>query len=162
MEKRILVLSLAAAGLILSGSSQAAVSKQLEVMATVASSCTLDVSKVDFGIFSGTELTANGEVRVNCNQNVPYVIGLDGGRNIDAAGNRTLQDGAGNALPYRLTYLGEPWGDNGSTDPNAARPVLGVGKGAIERFTVEGFLWVPATAPAPGVYSDIVTVTVSF
>jgi len=165
MEKRLLILSLAAAGLIVSGTSQAgSVSKPLEVMASVASTCTLDVTRVDFGQFVGEILDVAGEVRVNCNRNVPYVIAMDAGKSKDAQGNRNMKDSSGNKLPYRLAYIGSDWGDNGLANTfTGGDPVTAVGKGTIEKFTVEGRIYAtPNGAPAPGVYNDIVTVTVAF
>lgn len=164
MEKRLLVLSFAAAGLILSGASQAATTKPLEVMATVASACTLDVSKVDFGQFVGTELVANGTVIVNCNPGVAYRIGMTAGSNPDAVKNRQMSDSTGkNFLKYRLSYMDNDWGDTGMTNTtdNKHVPVNGVGIGAPDPHTVEGRIWA-VSAPAPGVYSDTVMVTVAF
>jgi len=164
MEKRLLILSLAAAGLIVSGTSQANVSKPLEVMASVAATCSLDVTRIDFGQFNGDMLDATGEVRVNCNRGVPYLIAMDAGKGIDAGKNRNMKDSAGNKLPYRLTYIGANWGDKGLANTFIdGEPVVAVGKGAIEPFTVEGSIYAtPNGAPSPGTYSDIVTVTVAF
>lgn len=164
MEKRFLVLSFAAAGLILSGASQAATTKPMEVMATVASACTLDVSKVDFGQFVGNELAANGTVTVNCNPGVAYQIGMTAGSNPDAAKNRQMADSTGrNFLKYRLTYLEEAWGDTGMTNTTNTThlPVKGIGLGAPDPHTVGGLIWA-VNAPAPGTYSDTVMVTVAF
>ena len=164
MEKRFLVLSFAAAGLILSGASQAATTKPMEVMATVASACTLDVSKVDFGVFVGTDLPATGTVSVMCNPGLLYKIGMTAGTNPDGVKNRQMADGSGNKfLKYRLSYLGDDWGDAGMTNTTNVthKPVTGIGTGAVDQFTVEGLIWA-TNAPAPGTYSDTVMVTVAF
>jgi len=162
MEKRFLAISIlsAAMALPISYSAQAATSAPMEIMVTVVSSCAVEVTPIDFGNYNGAQINRTGEVSVACNDGVPYAIGLDAGLHYDQA-NRFMADGAGNMLPYRLTYAGADWGDNTVTDTYRADPVTGVGIGIAEAYTVEAMVWANQNA-SPGVYTDTVTVTVAF
>lgn len=154
-------LAVTTVGLIFSGISHAAVSKPIEIMASVASACTLDVAPLNFGTYTGAALNVNSELRVNCSRGQPYAVLMGAGKNSDPAGPRNMRDSAGNKLPYTLTYAGRDWGDNGATSSGGA-PVTGVGKGRLERYSVEGHVRVLNAAPASGVYNDTVMVTLAF
>ena len=162
MEKRFLALSALSAGLAFGGATsvQAATSAPMEVMATVVSSCIVDVTPIDFGNYNGLQINTTGEISVSCNAGVPYAIALDAGLNSDGA-NRLMSDAVGNLLPYRLTYAGADWGDTGVTDTYPGDPVAGVGVGIPEGYTVEAMLF-PNQSAQPGIYTDTVTVTVAF
>lgn len=162
MKKRYLALSLITAGFTLGGatSTQAATTAPMEVMATVVSSCVVDVMPIDFGNYNGVQVNTTGEITVSCNAGVPYAVALDAGLHSDGA-NRLMADAVGNLLPYRLTYEGADWGDTGVTDTYPGDPVAGVGLGIPESYTVEAMLF-PNQNAAPGVYTDTVTVTVAF
>ncbi len=162
MEKRFLALSVLSAAMAFSVSSnvQAATSAPMEIMVTVVSSCAVEVTPIDFGNYNGAQINRTGEVTVACNDGVPYAIGLDAGLHYDQA-NRFMADGAGNMLPYRLTYAGTDWGDIAVTDTYPGDPVAGVGIGIPEAYTVEAMVFANQNAQ-PGVYTDTVTVTVAF
>ncbi len=159
MERR-LVLPLCAAVLLPFSASAAQVSTPLEIMATVSSTCTVTSAQVDFGVYNGPRANSTGEVVVTCNDGVPFSVGLDGGLNSDGA-NRRMADSGGNYLPYRLTYLGGEWGDDGITNSYRGAPVQSSGTGAPEAFTVDALIFANQEVP-PGVYTDTVTVTVAF
>jgi len=162
MDKRFLALSLLSAGLILPtiSTTQAASTAPLDIMATVVSACSVDVSPIDFGAYDGNQINTSGEITVSCNAGVPYAIALDAGLHSDGA-NRYMADDVGNTLPYRLAYGTAEWGDSGVTDTYTGDPVSSVGVGAPESFTVDALVFSNQTA-APGVYTDTVTVTVAF
>lgn len=162
MKKRSLALSFLTAGIAFGGASsvQAATTAPMEVMATVVSSCSVDVLPIDFGNYNGQQINTTGEITVSCNAGVPYAIALDAGLNSDGA-NRLMSDAVGNLLPYRLTYTGADWGDTGVTDTYPGDPVAGVGVGVPESYTVEAMVF-PNQNAQPGIYTDTVTVTVAF
>jgi len=162
MEKRFLALSILSAALALPVTStvNAAATAPMEIMVTVVSSCAVEVTPIDFGNYNGAQINRTGEVNVSCNDGVPYAIGLDAGLHYDQA-NRFMADGAGNMLPYRLTYAGADWGDIAVTDTYPGDPVAGVGIGIPEAYTVEAMVFANQNA-SPGVYTDTVTVTVAF
>jgi len=98
-------------------------------------------------------------IQVTCTNTTPYTIGLDAGIGSAATiAARKLTSGS-NTVSYTLyadaahTTL---WGNTPSSDTVAA-----TGNGSAQSFTVYGR--VPAqAAPAPGNYSDTITVTVVY
>lgn len=139
---------------------QAATSAFMEVTVTVVSSCAVEVSTIDFGHYNGEKLKRSGEIKVSCNNGVPYAIGLDAGQHFDKL-SRRMADKDGRKLPYRLSYSGVDWGDKTITDTFKAAPVTGVGNGTAKAYKVEAMIW-PNRKASPGVYKDTVTVTVAF
>ena len=164
MKKRFMHLSVLSAALAVvlpfTSTVNAATTAPMEIMVTVVSSCAVEVSPIDFGNYNGAQINRTGEVNVSCNDGVPYAIGLDAGLHYDQA-NRFMADGAGNMLPYRLTYAGTDWGDIAVTDTYPGDPVAGVGIGLAESYTVDAMVFANQNA-MPGVYTDTVTVTVAF
>lgn len=158
MEKRFFVLPILL-GLSAPIAAHAATA-QLNISATVVSTCAVGTTPIDFGNYDGSQVDTTGQVIVTCNNGVPYTVALDGGLNTDGA-NRLLSNGVGGLLPYRLTYVGVDWGDTGVTDTFAGNPVASAGTGTPEAFNVEARLFANQDAP-PGVYTDTVTVTVAF
>jgi spore coat protein U-like protein len=159
MDKRFLFLSFLAAGTLIPTASQA-ITAQIDVSATVVGTCAVQAAPIDFGVYSGQRVDTTGQVMVTCNAGVPFNVALDAGLYSDGA-NRMLSNGAGGTLPYRLTYAGIDWGDNGVTNTYPGDPVVGAGSGIPETFNVEARLFGNLDVP-PGVYTDTVTVTVAF
>jgi spore coat protein U-like protein len=96
---------------------------------------------------------------VQCTNTTPYNIGLDAGTGTGATvAVRKLSTG-GVTVNYTLysdSGRTTVWGNTVSTDTVAA-----TGNGASQSYTVYGR--VPAqTTPAPGTYTDTVTVTVTY
>ena len=160
MNHRFTILPFIASAFILPNIASAAISAPMEVMATVASTCSVETTAIDFGVYEGPEVNTTGTISVNCNAGVPYKVGLDAGLHFDTA-NRFMADNAGNMLPYRLEYAGAEWGDENVTDTYPANSVAGTGAGAPTTYTVDALIWPDQPAP-PGVYTDTVTVTVAF
>lgn len=161
MDKRLVILSVFLASALASVTSQAAVqTAQIQVMATVVSTCQVAATPIDFGSYDGTQIDTTGQVTVTCNAGVPFTMALDGGLNSNGA-NRMLTNGAGNKIPYRLSYSGADWGDRGVTDTYPGNPVVGAGLGGPQSFAVDARLFGAQDAP-PGVYLDTVTLTLAF
>jgi spore coat protein U-like protein len=108
-------------------------------------------------------LTANvpaqSNIFVQCTTTTPFNIGLDAGTGTGATvAVRKLTSG-GSTVNYSLySDSGHTtvWGNTVSTDT-----VADTGDGTSKQYTVYGL--VPAqTTPAPGVYNDTVTVTVTY
>jgi spore coat protein U-like protein len=129
--------------------------------ATAASPCTVSASGVAFGVMGLLEFAedATGEVSVTCPDATPYTIGLDGGGGAAGPTNRRMSSG-GNLIPYGLykdSARSQHWGLVGESEG----PVSDTGTGSLQLFQVYGR--VPAqTGPAPGAYSDVISVTVTF
>jgi spore coat protein U-like protein len=132
----------------------------LGVSATVLATCQLSSSNVAFGNYSSAQLDATGSVGVTCTNLAPYTVALDAGTGSGATTSvRVMTGPSSHTLAYALYQ--DPtrtarWGNTLGVDM-----VAGIGSGAAQTLTVYGRI--PAgQAPAAGVYSDTVTVTVSY
>src|SRR5947209_8706739 len=144
------------------GSWAATTTTTFTVQMTITTSCTIvSASTLDFG--TQGVLTANVDqtstVQVQCTNTTPYNIGLNAGTGTGATvSNRKMTSGA-NTVNYSLySNAGRTtnWGNTVCTDT-----VSSTGNGAAQSFTVYGR--VPAqTTPAPGAYTDTITVTVTY
>lgn len=132
------------------------------VQVAIAASCTINsASTLNFG--SQGVLIANVDqsstVAVQCTNTTPYNVGLDAGTGSGATvAVRKMTSGA-NTVSYSLyTDAGRTtvWGETIGTDTVAA-----TGNGASQSYTVYGRI-APQTTPAPGNYSDTITVTVTY
>jgi spore coat protein U domain-containing protein, fimbrial subunit CupE1/2/3/6 len=132
------------------------------VQVTLTASCTINsASTLNFG--SQGVLLANVDqtstIQVQCTDTTPYNIGLDAGTGSGATvAVRKLTSG-GATVNYSLySNAGRTtvWGNTVSTDTVAA-----TGNGAAQSYTVYGRV-PPQTTPAPGTYTDTITVTVTY
>ena len=130
------------------------------VSITLVATCTINsASTLNFGSSVGI-LSANidqsSTISVTCSNTTPYDIGLDAGT---ATGATVTTRKLGNAVSYSLySDSGHTtnWGNTVSTDT-----VASTGTGSAQSFTVYGR--VPSqTTPAPGAYTDTITVTVTY
>lgn len=132
------------------------------VQITIAASCTISsASTLNFG--NQGVLTANVDqtstVQVQCTNTTPYNIGLNAGLGSGATvTNRKLTNGA-NTINYSLysdSGRTTNWGNTVGTDT-----VASTGTGVAQSFTVYGRVPVQLT-PTPGIYTDTVTVTLTY
>jgi spore coat protein U-like protein len=144
------------------GANAATTSSNFTVQITIAAACTINsASNLDFG--TNGVLAANVDqtstINVQCTDTTPYNIGLDAGTGSGATvASRKMTSGGAtvNYALYSNAARTTVWGNTVSTDTVAA-----TGNGASQSFTVYGR--VPAqTTPAPGTYTDTVTVTVTY
>jgi len=164
MNRNLYVVPLLAMGLTGQGVASAGVVTQtIDVSVTVESACEIATSAIDFGAYAGDQLTAPGQITVVCNTGVPYSVALDAGLNFDGT-SRTLVDSGGNAIPYSLSYAvtNEAWGDTNVGNTIEGTVVSATGTGGPETFGVEGMVYSTTATLTGGVYTDTVTVTVSF
>jgi spore coat protein U domain-containing protein, fimbrial subunit CupE1/2/3/6 len=134
-----------------------------QVQMTVTSSCVINSAPtLDFG--STGVLTGNVDqsstLQVQCTNTTPYNIGLDAGAGSGASiATRKMTSGGSATINYSLyTNSGRTtvWGDVIGTNT-----VSGTGNGATQSYPIYGR--VPAqTTPAPGAYTDTITVTVTY
>jgi spore coat protein U-like protein len=141
--------------------SQAATANgSLAMSATVAGACSVGASSIAFGnITNGVALSGTGSVSVTCSSGGAYTVDLGSGLNL-SGGHRRMSSGGSppNFLTYDLYQDASHlllWGTSVSGTTEA-----GTGTGLAQNITVYGN--VPAQASASGVYSDSVTITVSF
>ena len=133
------------------------------VSATITPTCTINsASALNFGNSIGV-MSANVEqsstIQVTCTNTTPYTIGLDAGTGSGATvAVRKLTSGGAtiNYSLYTSNTYGTAWGVTGGADT-----VAGTGNGAAQTYTVWGRI-PPQTTPAPGTYTDTITVTVTY
>jgi len=132
------------------------------VSVTLAATCTINsASALNFGnqgILSAN-IDQTSTIQVTCTNTTPYNIGLDAGTGTGATvATRKLTSGGAtvNYMLYSDTGRTTVWGTTIGTDTVAA-----TGNGTGQNYTVYGRI--PSqTTPAPGTYTDTITVTVTY
>ena len=132
------------------------------VQVTLTATCLINsASTLNFG--TQGVLTANVDqtstISVQCTDTTPYNIGLDAGTGSGATVTTRKLTSGGATVNYTLysdTGRSTIWGNTVSTDT-----VAGTGNGAAQSYTVYGRIPAQST-PAPGTYTDTVTVTVTY
>jgi len=132
------------------------------VQATITATCTINsASTLNFGTQGvlAANVDQTSTLQVTCTNTTPYNIGLDAGTGSGATVAVRKLTSSSNTLNYTLySYSGRTtvWGNTVSTDT-----VAGTGNGTGQSYTVYGRI--PAqTTPAPGNYTDTITVTVTY
>jgi spore coat protein U-like protein len=132
------------------------------VSVTIAATCTINsASALNFGnqgILS-TNVDQTSTIQVTCTNSTPYNIGLDAGTGTGATVTTRKLTSGGATVNYTLysdTGRTTVWGNTVGTDTVAA-----TGNGTGQNYTVYGRIPVQTT-PAPGTYSDTITVTVTY
>ncbi|UYC13526.1 spore coat U domain-containing protein [Xanthomonas sp. CFBP 8445] len=130
--------------------------------ATAAPTCTIaSIADLDFGNQSGlidNPLNYTTALSMNCRYRTAWQVSLDNGQN--ASGTvRRMRSASGQYLTYELyrdAARTQRWGSTLNTDTQT-----GTGTGSAQSLTLYG--QVPAQqTPAPGSYSDVVKVTVTY
>jgi spore coat protein U-like protein len=140
----------------------ATATSSFSVSITIASTCTINsASALNFGnqgILS-TNVDQTSTIQVTCTNTTPYNIGLDAGTGTGATVTTRKMTSGGATVNYTL------YSDSGRTSvwgtTIGTNTVTGTGNGTGQNYTVYGR--VPSqTTPAPGTYTDTVTVTVTY
>jgi spore coat protein U-like protein len=121
----------------------------------INSTATLDLGST--GVIQ-SNVPASTPLHIQCTNTTPYTIGLDKGTTSGASVSQRLLANGSATVNYNLYTASDyatVWGDTGGT------PVSSTGTGADQLFTIYGKI--PAqTTPAPGTYTDLITVTVTY
>jgi spore coat protein U-like protein len=158
--------ALAAVGLVLSAgaASAATATGTLSVQVTIVAECQVqNAPLLNFGNTQGVlDSAVNGStsIDIQCTNSTPYNVRLNAGTGTGATlVNRLLTGGAGATVRYSLysdAARTQVWGVTDGTDT-----VADTGNGNVKTHDVYG--QIPAqTTPAPGTYTDTVTITVSY
>ncbi|MDN3565354.1 spore coat U domain-containing protein [Paeniroseomonas aquatica] len=131
----------------------------MAVSATVLSFCSVSALPLAFGNYSGALLSASTTVSVTCTLGTTFNLGIDAGLGSGATVAARQMTFGGNTLTYGLysnagatTVIGTSIGTN---------TISSTGTGSSQSITVYG--QVPAgQAVAPGLYTDTVTVTITY
>ena len=128
----------------------------------IAAACAINsAASLNFGTQGvlASNVDQSSTISVTCTNTTPYTIGLDAGTGSGATVAARKLTSGGNTVSYAL-YTDAAhttiWGNTPSSDTAAA-----TGNGSAQSFTVYGRV-PPQGAPAPGNYSDTITVTVMY
>jgi spore coat protein U-like protein len=149
-------------------SSGATVSTTMVVSVTVASTCTVSANPLSFGTYLPGQgsLSASTTLAVLCTRGAPFTVALNAGTGGGTVAQRVMSMGA-NTLAYNLYTTAahtSVWGDGTQSSATVSGVGRGLASGAQITQTVYG--QVPDSSAnvglTPGLYTDIVTVTVSY
>ncbi len=132
----------------------------MAVTATVQSSCTISITPMAFGIYTGTAIVGTATTTLTCTNTTPYTVTLSTGLGSGATVmSRSMIGVGGSALNYSLFRDAARtlnWGLTAGTDA-----VSGTGTGAGQLVTIYG--QIPGgQGVAPGAYSDTITATITY
>jgi|ERR1051325_56852 spore coat protein U-like protein len=140
------------------GTATATFTSQIAVMAACAINSAASLNFGTQGVLAAN-VDQSSTISVTCTNTTPYTIGLDAGTGTGATVAARKLSSGGNTVTYTL-YADAAhttiWGNTPATDT-----VTGTGNGSSQSFTVYGRV-PPQGAPAPGNYSDTITVTVMY
>jgi spore coat protein U-like protein len=129
---------------------------------TLAATCVINsASTLNFGNqgILAANVDQTSTVQVTCTNTTPYNIGLDVGTGSGATVATRKMTSGGATVNYSLysdSAHTTVWGNTIGTDTVAA-----TGNGTGQNYTVYGRV-PPQTTPAPGTYTDTITVTVTY
>jgi spore coat protein U-like protein len=130
------------------------------VQATVANTCTISATGINFGNYVGSDLDGTATLTATCQNGAAYTVALNAGSTIGSTVTaRRMTKTGGALLPYALfrdAGRTQNWGQTIGTDT-----VAGAGTGSAQTLTVYGRIAAGATA-ASGGYSDTITATINF
>jgi spore coat protein U-like protein len=123
------------------------------------SACSVSVSALGFGNYTGAVIQAQTTVTATCSLTSPYTIALGGGSYLNGV-QRRMGDTLGDYIPYALysnSTRTTAWGDGSALGATVA----GTGTGVAQNYPVYGSTGAQSATP-PGNYADSVVVTVSY
>jgi spore coat protein U-like protein len=132
------------------------------VQVTIAATCVVtSATNLNFGTQGvlAANVDQTSTINVTCTNTTPYNIGLDKGVNGASVTTRQMKSAGPALINYSLfSDAGRTvnWGNTVGTDTVAA-----TGNGAAQPFTVYGRI-PPQTSPLAAVYTDTITVTVTY
>ena len=141
----------------------------LPVSVTVSNNCTVGVTNLAFGTYSGNaDVTLPITSTATCTMDIPeYLICADTG--VNYAGSRRMADGSGNYLNYEIYQAvgsGTIFGDTGSSDVGTCAGTnagLAITETGTPLANPHGLVFegrIPGGQPVPeGSYTDTVTIT---
>jgi spore coat protein U-like protein len=169
MSRNVLMLAVAGALLIASGSAAAATrTTTFGVSAVVNPNCLVNATALNFGSYDGTAAkTGTSDISVRCSTGTLFSVALSAGDPGGTFAQRLLSGNGSNKLQYNLytTLAGNTiWGDNSPGTGIMSGTGAGMAAGSAQLLTVYGRLpdnTFNQGAPS-GNYADTITVTVTY
>jgi spore coat protein U-like protein len=134
------------------------VSLAITAQCVINSTTLMNFNSGTIGVLNANNDTT-GTLKVVCTNTTPFDIGLDGGTSSGGSVAQRLLINSGNTINYNLytsNAFSTIWGNTVHTDT-----VASTGTGTEQTFTIYGRVPSQAT-PAPGTYTDLVTVTITY
>ena len=144
------------------GAEAATATGSFNVQVTIAATCVVtSATNLDFGTQGvlAANVDQTSTINVTCTNTTPYNIGLDKGLHGGSVTTRQMKAAGAALINYSLfSDAGRTvnWGNTVGTDTVAA-----TGTGSAQPFTVFGRI-PPQVSPVPAVYTDTITVTVTY
>jgi spore coat protein U-like protein len=138
----------------------------LPVTATVQNACTTGAEPIAFATYTagGGPVTGSATITINCSSSLPFKVALGPGATPGGSISQRLLSNGSQSLQYNLyttSALSSLWGD-GATGVTLSG--MTSGGGLATSLTV--FAELPDSATnrlaTPGIYSDLVTVTITY
>ena len=145
-----------------SGAEAATATGSFNVQVTIAATCVVtSATNLNFGTQGvlAANVDQTSTINVTCTNTTPYNIGLDKGVNGASVTTRQMKAAGPALINYSLfSDAGRTvnWGNTVGTDTVAA-----TGTGSAQPFTVFGRI-PPQVSPLAAVYTDTITVTVTY
>ena len=169
-QKSLLTATLLAAASLTAVSNAADATGKFNVNITITSTCAvnavLGTNDINFGtVIAGAAASAQSATAftVACSKGTPFIVNLTPSNNSKVGLGAML--GTGGSVPYQLskTAGGSAWGNEGTTTTEG-NGFAGVGTGTATpiNHTVYAAVSAAATNVAPGAYTDVVAVKVTY
>ena len=169
-NKSLLTATLLAAASLTAVSNAADATGKFNVNITITSTCAvnavLGTNDINFGtVIAGAAASAQSATAftVACSKGTPFIVNLTPSNNSKVGLGAML--GTGGSVPYQLskTAGGSAWGNEGTTTTEG-NGFAGVGTGTATpiNHTVYAAVSAAATNVAPGAYTDVVAVKVTY
>jgi spore coat protein U-like protein len=150
------------------GAAGATATATMMVSATVASTCTVSANPLSFGTYQPGQgsMSASTTLAVRCTRGAPFSVALNAGTGGATVAQRMMSMGT-SRLQYNLYTTAAHstvWGDG----TQSSATVSGVGRGLMSNAVITQTVYgqvpdSPANVDlAPGLYTDTITVTVSY
>jgi spore coat protein U-like protein len=168
--KHILLPAMIAGSMVAARNAEAATATtNMTVQMTIAASCTVSATTLDFGtqtlIDINSNIDASSTLTVTCTNDAPYNVALSPGANAGGSGvsARKMKIGATSDMVNYQLYSDSGhttvWGETTSGSPDV---VTGTGSGDAQNITVYGRVPSGQTNPKIGAYTDTILVTVNY
>lgn len=132
---------------------------QMAVTGTVTPTCTISAGNLNFGNYTNATVDATTTLTANCTNATTYQIGADLGQH-SRFNNRFMAGPTSSGLQYHLYTSSSRTQELGTT--SGTNEIPGTGIGAAQAIPVYGRVNGNHPEVAPGVYNDLVTVTITY
>lgn len=133
---------------------------QFEVSTSIASSCTISAPTMTFAAYTGTQITANTTLTINCTNGLAYSISLS--ENADASPDYYLYRG-GTVSATASDQLRVKFTHTGGTITGATTAISGTGTGTDDTAkTITGTIAASQTGKTAGTFSRTMTLNIVY